>query len=123
MPRTITKGVKRPQQPASPVLGSAKAVASASKGGGTFRRVFLTLSVFAITVTGAWYGAGLKWRQEVQQEMKARTEATATEKIAFLEGSRDVLVAKKLGLELKIMDMERKRLEREKRLEVMHSHR
>ena len=31
------------------------------------RRVVLTASIAAITATGAWYGAGLKMKQEVKK--------------------------------------------------------
>lgn len=30
------------------------------------RRIIMTVSVTAITATGAWYGAGLKTRQEIK---------------------------------------------------------
>lgn len=33
----------------------------------------MTASVAAVTVTGAWYGAGLKFRQEYKQVLQPRT--------------------------------------------------
>lgn len=31
------------------------------------RRIIMTVSVAAITATGAWYGAGLKTKQEIKR--------------------------------------------------------
>lgn len=33
----------------------------------TFRRFVLTGSIAAVTATGAWYGAGLKMKQDIKQ--------------------------------------------------------
>ncbi|MCJ1291952.1 hypothetical protein MMC34_003502 [Xylographa carneopallida] len=73
------------------------------------RRVVLTASVAAITATGAWYGAGLKAHQERKQEVVAIREATTAERIAMLESTRGQLIAKKIGLERKIEELERRR--------------
>ncbi|CAF9911206.1 hypothetical protein IMSHALPRED_009965 [Imshaugia aleurites] len=70
------------------------------------RTIILTAGVAATTVTGAWYGAGLKTNQEIKQDVKARAEATPTEKIAYLEQTRSGLMAKKIGLEQKISQLE-----------------
>ncbi|SLM33323.1 hypothetical protein LPUS_01788 [Lasallia pustulata] len=70
------------------------------------RRIIMTVSVAAITATGAWYGAGLKTKQEIKREIKARREATPMAKIAQLEEARSGLVAKRLGLERKIAELE-----------------
>ena len=78
----------------------------------------------AITATGAWYGAGLKQTQEIKQVLlvfsvescvftnsfgkQAATfrEATLEERCAQLESRRDSLIAKKVGLEKKINELE-----------------
>ncbi|KAI9721263.1 MAG: hypothetical protein M1812_002425 [Candelaria pacifica] len=70
------------------------------------RRIVLTGAIAAITATGAWYGAGLKTRQELKLEVKARRDATPAEKIAQLETARSSLLARKFGLERKIADLE-----------------
>lgn len=70
------------------------------------RRIVWTGSIAAITATGAWYGAGLKIKSEHKQEVQRRREASPTEKIAQLEESRGALVAKRLGLEKKIHELE-----------------
>ncbi|MCJ1314882.1 hypothetical protein MMC15_000196 [Xylographa vitiligo] len=73
------------------------------------RRVILTASVAAITATGAWYGAGLKAHQERKQEVVAVRESTPAERIAMLESTRGQLIAKKIGLERKIQELEKRR--------------
>ena len=94
------------------------------------RRIVWTGSIAAVTATGAWYGAGLKIKKEhkqvrslpplpshrnfsieayadqVAQEIQRRREATPAEKIALLEQSKGVLIAKKIGLEKKIHELE-----------------
>ncbi|KAI6788772.1 hypothetical protein KC325_g8994 [Hortaea werneckii] len=49
------------------------------------RTWILTGSVAAITATGAWYGAGLKTRQEYNQERGVRLQATPAERIEQME--------------------------------------
>jgi len=70
------------------------------------RRIVWTASIAAVTATGAWYGAGLKTKQEVGQARLKQREATPAERIAQLEEQRGALVAKKLGLERKILELE-----------------
>ncbi|KAI9791355.1 MAG: hypothetical protein M1835_000372 [Candelina submexicana] len=70
------------------------------------KRIILTGAIAAITATGAWYGAGLKTRQEFKQEIQARRDATPAEKIAQLESARGSLLARRSGLERKIADLE-----------------
>lgn len=92
------------------------------------RRIVWTGSIAAITATGAWYGAGLKIKSEHKQvrsspftpphilsthsnetliqEIQRRREAAPAEKIAQLEESRGALVAKRIGLEKKIHELE-----------------
>ncbi|MCJ1456024.1 hypothetical protein MMC28_006381 [Mycoblastus sanguinarius] len=72
------------------------------------RTVILTASTAALAVTGAWYGAGLKTKQEIKkiQKVKARGEVTPAQKIAYLEQTRSGLMAKKTGLEEKIAQLE-----------------
>lgn len=70
------------------------------------RRVVLTVSIAAITATGTWYGAGLKTRGEIKQIVEKQREATPTERIALLEEQRSALIAKRLGLEKKIRELE-----------------
>ncbi|MCJ1231075.1 hypothetical protein MMC12_007750 [Toensbergia leucococca] len=70
-------------------------------------RIFvLTASVAAITATGAWYGAGVKTKQEIRKENKVRGEVSPTQKLFQLEQARGALVAKRIGLERKIMELE-----------------
>ncbi|RDW80231.1 hypothetical protein BP6252_04869 [Coleophoma cylindrospora] len=75
----------------------------------TIRRVVWTGAIASTTAVGAWYGAGLKTQQEIKTEIKKRHEATPAEKIAQLEESRGALVAKRLGLERKIEEIERRK--------------
>ncbi|MCJ1283176.1 hypothetical protein MMC26_002503 [Xylographa opegraphella] len=72
------------------------------------RRVILTVSIAAITATGAWYGAGLKTHRERKKEVVAIQESTTAERIAMLESARGRLMAKKIGLERKIQELERR---------------
>ncbi|KAI9828299.1 MAG: hypothetical protein M1832_002727 [Thelocarpon impressellum] len=67
------------------------------------RRIVLTGSVAAITITGAWYGAGLKTQQEIKQQ--ALIETPVSEKLAQLELRKRSLVARKVGLEQKIEEL------------------
>ncbi|KAL2069066.1 hypothetical protein VTL71DRAFT_15404 [Oculimacula yallundae] len=70
------------------------------------RRIVWTAAIASVTATGAWYGAGLKTRSEVQKRVEKAREATPAEKIAQLEEQRGALVAKRLGLERKIKELE-----------------
>jgi len=70
------------------------------------RRFVWTVSIAAVTATGAWYGAGLKMRHEANEVVQKRREATPAEKIAQLEEQRSGLIAKRLGLERKIVELE-----------------
>lgn len=70
------------------------------------RRIVWTGSIAAVTATGAWYGAGLKTKSEIKEKMKKHREATPEEKIAVLEERRGTLIAKRLGLEKKIQQLE-----------------
>jgi len=72
----------------------------------TIRRWVMTGSVAAITVTGAWYGAGLKIQQEAKQAVREHREATTAEKIALLEEQRSTLVGKRIGLERKLQEID-----------------
>ncbi|MCJ1363755.1 hypothetical protein MMC16_002864 [Acarospora aff. strigata] len=69
------------------------------------RRFVMTGAVTAITATGAWYGAGLKTKQEMKKGIQARCEATPAEMIVQLEEAREALVAKRIGLERKITEL------------------
>ncbi|KAK3690588.1 hypothetical protein LTR37_019084 [Vermiconidia calcicola] len=68
----------------------------------SIRRYILTASVTAITVTGAWYGAGLKSRQEFKKEKTAALEATPAQKIEQLESTKFRLLQQKADLQTKI---------------------
>lgn len=70
------------------------------------RRIVWTGAIAAVTMTGAWYGAGLKTSSEIKQKVEKAREATPAEKIARLEETRGALVAKRLGLEKKIRELE-----------------
>lgn len=95
------------------------------------RRIILTGAITAITVTGAWYGAGLKTKSEINQvslylpvqlsacsiltdrmmlqAVQQRREASPAERIAQLEERKGALVAKRFGLEKKIREVEARR--------------
>ncbi|KAK3168991.1 hypothetical protein OEA41_005439 [Lepraria neglecta] len=66
----------------------------------------MAASAGVLAVAGAWYGAGLKEKQEKKQKVEARREATPADKIAILEQTRSALMAKKAGLETKIAEVE-----------------
>jgi len=70
------------------------------------RRIVWTAAIASVTATGAWYGAGLKTKSELKQLAEKRREATPAEKIAQLEEQRGGLIAKRLGLEKKIKELE-----------------
>lgn len=70
------------------------------------RRIVWTGAIAAVTATGAWYGAGLKTQKEIKQVIDKRREATPEEKIAQLEEQRGGLIAKRIGLEKKIQELE-----------------
>ncbi|KAL1311251.1 hypothetical protein AAFC00_001440 [Neodothiora populina] len=69
------------------------------------RRWVMTGSVAAITMTGAWYGAGLKTQHEFKQEVQARKEASAAERIAQLEVSRTELARKRIAIQKKLDEL------------------
>ncbi|CAK3898386.1 hypothetical protein DOTSEDRAFT_18949 [Lecanosticta acicola] len=66
------------------------------------RTYVLTGSVAAITATGAWYGAGLKTRQEFKQEQQTIREYPITEKIESLEATKRKLLQQRAELQGKI---------------------
>ncbi|RMZ24612.1 hypothetical protein D0859_11346 [Hortaea werneckii] len=69
------------------------------------RTWILTGSVAAITATGAWYGAGLKTRQEYNQtpqERGVRLQATPAERIEQMEIAKTRLLAQRAELQSKI---------------------
>ncbi|CAC9889934.1 unnamed protein product, partial [Aureobasidium pullulans] len=68
----------------------------------TFRRFVLTGSIAAVTATGAWYGAGLKMKQDIKQ-------------ITELETYRANLMQKKIMLDKKIDELEMKKRKEERR--------
>jgi hypothetical protein len=94
----------------------------------TIRRSIWAISITAITVAGAWYGAGLKIEKEQRQvcshtryfrrrcprtdviikAIEKRREASPAALIAQLEIQRGGLVAKRLGLEKKLNELEKR---------------
>jgi hypothetical protein len=107
----------------------------------TFRRLVLTGSIAGVTATGAWYGAGLKMKQDnhkvilfsssiqkkktflllsyanVAFKKKTQKVATATpdEQVTELETYRANLIQKKIMLDKKIEELEIKKRRSEKR--------
>jgi len=79
------------------------------------RRFVMTGAVFAITATGAWYGAGLKTQQEFKKEKKILLEASPEERIAQLESAKARLMSKKLEMERKIAEVSARRIAREQK--------
>jgi len=74
------------------------------------RRIVLTASVAAITATGAWYGAGLRIKDEAKTISEKRREATVEEKLALLDEKRGQLVTKRIGLERKIAELDARKM-------------
>ena len=94
----------------------------------TIRRSIWAISITAVTVAGAWYGAGLKMQQDHKkvcpdlpfafrlftiartygnvQAIEKQREATPAEIIAQLETQKGGLIAKRLGLEKKLHELE-----------------
>jgi len=70
------------------------------------RRIVWTGAIASVTATGAWYGAGLKTTHEIKDKVKKQREATPAERVAVLEEQRGALIAKRLGLEKKIQQIE-----------------
>ncbi|THY56723.1 hypothetical protein D6C97_05000 [Aureobasidium pullulans] len=86
----------------------------------TFRRFVLTGSIAAVTATGAWYGAGLKMKQDIKQEKQKAAESTPLQQITELETYRANLMQKKIMLDKKIDELEtKKRKEERKRLKAL----
>ncbi|KAG9590865.1 hypothetical protein KCU77_g7693, partial [Aureobasidium melanogenum] len=81
----------------------------------TFRRFVLTGSIAAVTATGAWYGAGLKMKQDIKQERQKAAEATPLQQITELETYRANLMQKKIMLDKKIEELETKKRKEERR--------
>ncbi|TVY35172.1 hypothetical protein LOCC1_G006977 [Lachnellula occidentalis] len=70
------------------------------------RRIIWTGAIASVTATGTWYGAGLKIQRDVKKDVQKRYEATPAEKIAVLEEQRGGLIAKRIGLEKKLREVE-----------------
>jgi len=70
------------------------------------RRIIWTGAIASVTATGAWYGAGLKIQRDVKLDVQKRRESTPAEKIEQLETQRGGLVAKRIGLEKKLREVE-----------------
>ncbi|KEQ72737.1 hypothetical protein M436DRAFT_82018 [Aureobasidium namibiae CBS 147.97] len=81
----------------------------------TFRRFVLTGSIAAVTATGAWYGAGLKMKQDINQEKQKAAIATPLDQITELETYRANLMQKKIMLDKKIQELEVKKRKEERR--------
>ncbi|THX75356.1 hypothetical protein D6D05_06554 [Aureobasidium pullulans] len=85
-----------------------------------FRRFVLTGSIAAVTATGAWYGAGLKMKQDIKQEKQKAAESTSVQQITELETYRTNLMQKKIMLDKKIDELEtKKRKEDRRRLKAL----
>ncbi|MCJ1353582.1 MAG: hypothetical protein MMC33_003569 [Icmadophila ericetorum] len=72
------------------------------------RPILLSVSVAAIAATGAWYGAGLKWKQEYKQEVSAIRELGPAERIKQLQTMRKQLVAQRDDVQNKILTLDQK---------------
>ncbi|KFY44322.1 hypothetical protein V494_01552 [Pseudogymnoascus sp. VKM F-4513 (FW-928)] len=72
----------------------------------TVRRVVMTVSVAAITATGAWYGAGLKTQKQAIEAVEKHRELSADEQLAILNERRGQLVGKKMTMERKLAELE-----------------
>ncbi|KAF2773373.1 hypothetical protein EJ03DRAFT_347886 [Teratosphaeria nubilosa] len=80
----------------------------AARASSNTRTIAITLSVAAITATGAWYGAGLKTRQEYKQERNTVLEATPAQRIEQMELAKGRLYEQKRELQAKIEKLEAK---------------
>ncbi|KXL50394.1 hypothetical protein M433DRAFT_2097 [Acidomyces richmondensis BFW] len=67
-----------------------------------FRIYILTASVAAITATGAWYGAGLKTRQEFRRDRRTILETSPAKRIEEMEAFKALLLQRKAELQAKI---------------------
>ncbi|KAF2458382.1 hypothetical protein BDY21DRAFT_342357 [Lineolata rhizophorae] len=81
------------------------------------RRIVLTVGVAAISITGAYYGAGLKVQQDHKKERKRILELSYEERIAQMETSREKLVRRKDELEKKVAEV-RARIQSRKEAEM-----
>ncbi|TVY83166.1 hypothetical protein LSUE1_G005310 [Lachnellula suecica] len=70
------------------------------------RRIVWTAAIASTVATGAWYGAGLKIQKDVKKNVQKQTQASPADKIAILEEQRGALIAKRMGLERKIQEVE-----------------
>jgi len=70
------------------------------------RRIIITGAVVVVTISGTLYGAGLKMNTEVKQEVEKYQSATNQERIQALEAAREILVAKRQGLEKQMQHIE-----------------
>ncbi|CAG8971115.1 hypothetical protein HYALB_00008592 [Hymenoscyphus albidus] len=70
------------------------------------RRFILTGAIASITMTGAWYGAGLKVQSDIIKTAQKRLEATPAERITQLAEHRMELLVKRHGLEKKLRQTE-----------------
>ncbi|EME48415.1 hypothetical protein DOTSEDRAFT_18949 [Dothistroma septosporum NZE10] len=66
------------------------------------RVYILTGAVAAITATGAWYGAGLKTRQEFKQERQSVMQASTADRIASMELAKTKLLRQRTEMQNKI---------------------
>ncbi|KAF2860782.1 hypothetical protein K470DRAFT_246723 [Piedraia hortae CBS 480.64] len=66
------------------------------------RPLLLTVCCAAITVTGAWYGAGLKIREEKAKEREEYAQTSVAEKIRKLEDFKAGLVRQRSEIEEKV---------------------
>lgn len=77
------------------------------------RRILLTAAVALITVTGAVTGASMKIDREVVKQRQEVVELTPDERIEMLQSRRAVLVAMKIPLERKLVDLRERMLHAE----------
>ncbi|TKA27581.1 hypothetical protein B0A50_04413 [Salinomyces thailandicus] len=68
----------------------------------SIRTYVLTASVAAITATGAWYGAGLKTRQEYKQERNVLQQLSHAQRLEQMEASKARLLTQRAELQNKI---------------------
>lgn len=70
------------------------------------RRYIWTGAIASVTATGAIYGAGLKERSDMKKKAIHKSyEATFDERLASLENHRGTLIAKRMGIEKKIEEL------------------
>ncbi|KAK4161452.1 hypothetical protein QBC43DRAFT_97066 [Cladorrhinum sp. PSN259] len=102
---TLKQQRQQQQQQQQPSRSSSSSSSSSSGGGGPppkWKAMLWTGLFAACTITGTFYGAGLKTQQEWKAEKEKVQEATIDERVSMLESRRFELVRQQNELLSKI---------------------